>query len=105
MKTRSLLIVAALLGGCAGFILSSLDVFGSLILFLSTYHLLADGEAERRHRYGTFIIPYWIFIIALYGVVLIKVQSNMASVVGGDLNVFVPADVSKKLKRSQFLEG
>lgn len=122
MKTWPLLIVAALLGGCAGFILSSLDVFGSLILFLSTYHLLADGEAERRHRYGTFIIPYWIFIIALYGVVLIKVQSNMDSVVsaaslllmtsGAILGLIVyglkklfRAYVSRSLKQPQSLEG
>ncbi len=75
MKTRGLLIGAALLGVLAGFILSAIDMFGSLILFLITYRLCADGEAERRLRYGALIAPYWIFILTLYGTDLIRLQN------------------------------
>lgn len=76
MKTRWLLIGAALLGVLAGFILSAIDMFGSLILFLVSYRLCADREAERRLRYGMLIAPYWIFILALYGTDLIRLQSH-----------------------------
>ena len=123
MKTRSLLIVAALLGGCAGFGLLLLDVFGSLILLLITYHLFAGGEAARRKRYGELIKPYWIFIIVLYTVVLgyvwiAHVQSMAATsslmlisfgailglIVWGLKKMF-RAYVSRSLKQPQSLEG
>ena len=123
MKTRSLLIVAALLGGCAGFGLLLLDVFGSLILLLITYHLFADGEAARRKCYGGLIAPYWIFIIVLYTVIfsyvwIVHAQSMAATsnlilisfgailglIVYGLKKLF-RAYASKSLKQSQPLEG
>lgn len=76
MKTRGLLIGAALLGVLAGFILSAIYVFGSLILFLVSYHLCVDEEANRRLRYGTLIAPYWIFMLAMYGTYLIQEQNS-----------------------------
>lgn len=73
MKIRTLFIGAAILGMLAGLGLLFLDVFGSLILFLITYHLFADGEAARRKLYGEFIALYWVFTSSLYAVVLVDV--------------------------------
>ncbi|MBP5993752.1 MAG: hypothetical protein KA731_02480 [Candidatus Moranbacteria bacterium] len=76
MKTRTLFIGAAILGMCAGIGLLLLAVFGSLILFLITYHLFADGEAARRMRYGELIAPYWIFMTTLYMVVIVHALNS-----------------------------
>lgn len=77
MKIWSPLVMAALFGVFAGFGLLFLDVFGSLILFLITYHLFADGHKMRQERYGALIVPYYVFILALYAVVLIHALNNL----------------------------
>lgn len=67
IMSKTMLHIATICTGCViGYLIPTMDVFGSLLLCILVYSHLAGAETPIRLRYGGQALPFLVFRVSLY---------------------------------------